>query len=45
MASALMNMMVDEEKKAGRQVVRPTKTVRKPVSTKAQEMVQDAEAM
>ena len=44
MASALMNMMVDEEKKAGRQVVRPTKTVRKPVSTKAQEMVQDAEA-
>jgi hypothetical protein len=29
MASALMNMMVDEEKKSGRKVVRPTKTVRK----------------
>jgi hypothetical protein len=44
MASALMNMMVDEEKKAGRQVVRPTKTVRKPVSNTVKQMTEDAEA-
>jgi hypothetical protein len=43
MASALMNMMVDEEKKSGRQVVRPTKTVRK-LSPVTQEKLADAEA-